>query len=192
MEAFLVASLTAMMTSPWAFSSPLAWTLVRIPCLSLRLNVSLGERKIRARFFFILFVMRRFNSKLPPSEVEASWRAHGVLIGVDEAGRGPVLGPMVYGAAFWNLNSNPEIAKQRAEHKFDDSKKLTEESRDSLYEFICRPEVPIGFFTCELSAELLSEQMQQCPTPVSLNKIAWDCTVELIQKVVLLGYPVRG
>ena len=70
------------------------------------------------------------------------------VIGVDEAGRGPLAGPVVACAAalrksqFQNLNiqtnpndQNPNFKKQL--YLIKDSKKLSEKQREGLYDFIC-------------------------------------------------------
>lgn len=51
------------------------------------------------------------------------------MMGIDEAGRGPVLGPMVYGSAFCAVEDE---AKMKA-MGFMDSKQLTEAKRDQLW-----------------------------------------------------------
>lgn len=48
------------------------------------------------------------------------------------AGRGPVLGPMVYGAAYWEQ----ENAAVMEGEGYDDSKVLSIEKREELYERI--------------------------------------------------------
>jgi ribonuclease HIII len=50
-------------------------------------------------------------------------------MGIDEAGRGPVLGPMVYGAAVW-----PErLAEQIGKVGFNDSKQVSEKQREQMF-----------------------------------------------------------
>ena len=55
-----------------------------------------------------------------------------IVIGIDEAGRGPVLGSLIYVAAFWPVSAHNEICKMG----FDDSKQLKEGERDKFFKTI--------------------------------------------------------
>ena len=52
------------------------------------------------------------------------------MMGIDEAGRGPTLGPMVYGSAFCAVEDEDKLRAMG----FNDSKQLTEAKRDQLWE----------------------------------------------------------
>ena len=80
------------------------------------------------------------------------------MVGIDEAGRGPVLGSLVYAAAFWPASMNDEISRLG----FDDSKALSEADRENLFRKI-RDHGSIGWVIEELTAEKLSEvSMSHC------------------------------
>ena len=53
-------------------------------------------------------------------------------LGIDEAGRGPVLGSMVYSALWWPKKYKESLSKLG----FADSKELNEDQRDQLFEVI--------------------------------------------------------
>ena len=70
----------------------------------------------------------RSKKFLAAEQVALSWDTPGLMAGVDEAGRGPLMGPVVAAAVILNdLNPIKGLA---------DSKKLTARQRDKLYDEI--------------------------------------------------------
>lgn len=66
------------------------------------------------------------------------------VAGVDEAGRGPLAGPVVAAACIIPASVNIK--------GIDDSKKLTEEEREELYELITsHPEIIWAVYVCKVS-----------------------------------------
>lgn len=70
--------------------------------------------------------------KLIKSSVPAACKQGPCILGIDEAGRGPVLGPMPYAVAYYPQRSADLLAKM----KFADSKVLSESVREELFEKI--------------------------------------------------------
>ena len=90
--------------------------------------------------------------------IPESCKGVDIVIGVDEAGRGPVLGPLVYAAAFWPLSEDEEIQKMG----FNDSKQLKEGDRDGFFSSI-RNHPSIGWVIEELTAADLSRVRSNQP-----------------------------
>jgi ribonuclease H2 subunit A len=77
------------------------------------------------------------------------------IMGIDEAGRGPVLGPMVYGACFCTKQYAQQHLPQLG---FADSKVLNAAQREHLFQII-QDEPQIHFLKTVLMPESLSADM---------------------------------
>ncbi|KAI5787082.1 ribonuclease HII-domain-containing protein [Geopyxis carbonaria] len=114
------------------------------------------------------------------------------ILGVDEAGRGPVLGPMVYAVAYIPKTLQPLLK----EHKFDDSKKLTASVRSSLLRTTCTEGSDLyealGWSTALMSPRDISAGMLRAAGTgaYNLNAQAHDTTAELIRGVIAQGVNV--
>lgn len=148
---------------------------------------------------------------LPPAaEATEGDNGDGVpcCLGVDEAGRGPVLGPMVYGIFYLPLELSDPLL--RDQHHFDDSKVLTPAVRSSLMQTLCTPSPPpsspaanddqdnnnslyaqCGWATTALSAQSISAGMLRPTAAYNLNAQAMDATVDLIKGVFARGVNVQ-
>ncbi|KAL4954170.1 ribonuclease H-like domain-containing protein [Aspergillus filifer] len=110
-----------------------------------------------------------------------------LVLGVDEAGRGPVLGPMVYSAFY--LPSKLHHSLLAKEYSFDDSKVLTAGVRANLMRILCTEGSPL-FKSCGWATKLLSARdissgmMRPAAGAYNLNAQAMDATIELIRGVV--------
>jgi len=109
------------------------------------------------------------------------------LLGIDEAGRGPILGPMTYAAAWCALKEKDRLAKLG----FRDSKQLSPEKRERLFADLRENKVlPVSYEVKVIPASDISQQMQM-KSKVNLNIISHNCAIDLIRKALTLGFQVK-
>lgn len=115
------------------------------------------------------------------------------VLGVDEAGRGPVLGPMVYGILYLPLPLHHSFLAET--HHFDDSKVLTPTVRSTLMQSLCTQGTDLyencGWATRVMSARDISAGMLRPAGTYNLNAQAMDATIELIKDVFAKGVNVK-
>ncbi|EJD06696.1 uncharacterized protein FOMMEDRAFT_165421 [Fomitiporia mediterranea MF3/22] len=104
------------------------------------------------------------------------------ILGVDEAGRGPALGPMVYGVAYCPVSYKGQLE----ELGFADSKALTHDNRAGLLEILSSDPENLGWSVRVISPQAISSGMLRRP-PTNLNKQAENATITLIQEVLDRG-----
>ena len=129
-------------------------------------------------------------SDLP--EVIANDKNIECVLGVDEAGRGPVLGPMVYALFYLPLDQHTSLLADT--HHFDDSKVLTPAVRSDLMRKLCSAGSDLqqmcGWASRALSAQDISANMLKAGGAYNLNAQAMDATAALIQGVLERGVRV--
>ncbi|KAF8841232.1 ribonuclease HII [Paxillus ammoniavirescens] len=104
------------------------------------------------------------------------------ILGVDEAGRGPVLGPLVYGVAYCPVAWKDDLE----ELGFADSKTLTPEKRAQLLGALNGDPINLGWSVRVISPQAISRGMLKLP-PTNLNKQSQDATVMLIRQALQRG-----
>ncbi|KAI7541815.1 ribonuclease H-like protein [Hortaea werneckii] len=127
-----------------------------------------------------------------PEALKADMSTECVL-GVDEAGRGPVLGPMVYALSYLPLTQHHSLLAST--YHFDDSKALTPTVRSHLMQTLCTPGTDLhaatGWAMRSLSAREISSAQLRAHNPSNLNAQAMEATISLIQNVLDLGVNVK-
>ncbi|KAJ8145109.1 hypothetical protein OY671_001796 [Metschnikowia pulcherrima] len=117
-----------------------------------------------------------------------------IVLGVDEAGRGPVMGPMVYGISYC-LESYQSQLKSR--YGFADSKILKEVVRTELFKLLHDETHElyqnVGWAACTMTAKDISSGMLRSilgAGSYNLNEQAHDTTIQLIKEVLDSGVKV--
>ncbi|KAF8917397.1 ribonuclease H-like domain-containing protein [Mucidula mucida] len=126
----------------------------------------------------------------PSTPITASYTYHSALptasgpyiLGVDEAGRGPVLGPLVYGVAYCPASWQDELG----ELGFNDSKQLSADTRSTLYETLSSHSENLAWAVRVLSPQDISAGMLK-GTPINLNQQSKEATILLIREVLDKG-----
>ncbi|KAM0674595.1 hypothetical protein GVAV_001782 [Gurleya vavrai] len=91
-----------------------------------------------------------------------------VIVGIDEAGRGPVLGHLVYGA----------LIATKVTHPFQDSKLLTAQKRNELF---YRIKLHYSYIYTAIHPKFLSNEMS---LKKSLNEISYSVVIDLLKEIL--------
>lgn len=109
------------------------------------------------------------------------WASEPCMMGIDEAGRGPVLGPMVYGCLYCACSYHNTLSTLN----FADSKTLKEEKREELFENL-KADESIGWAVDVIDPRELSAKMLK-KNKINLNEISHDSAIGLITRVLNMG-----
>ncbi|KAL9620121.1 MAG: hypothetical protein Q9160_005327 [Pyrenula sp. 1 TL-2023] len=116
------------------------------------------------------------------------------VLGIDEAGRGPVIGPMIYGAFYLPIDLHPTLLTTPPS-VFKDSKTLTEPYREQLMQNVCTKGSDLydhcGWAVKSLSAPSISEGMLRKSGEYNLNTQSHDAIIDLIEEILSRGVNVK-
>ncbi|KAM3623088.1 uncharacterized protein V6R79_006820 [Siganus canaliculatus] len=120
------------------------------------------------------------------SQIPDVCRTEDCCLGIDEAGRGPVLGPMVYGICFCPVSKKEELKGL----KVADSKTLSEAERENLFEKLHEAKSFVGWALQILSPNTISTSMLQ-RTKYNLNSLSHDTAIALVQYALDNGVQLK-
>ncbi|XP_019151353.1 PREDICTED: ribonuclease H2 subunit A [Ipomoea nil] len=115
------------------------------------------------------------GGELPP------WASKPCIMGIDEAGRGPVLGPMVYGSLYCARSYQKTLSTLN----FADSKTLKEEKREELFEEL-KTNGSIGWAVDVIDPRDLSAKMLK-KNKINLNEISHESAMGLVRRALDMG-----
>ncbi len=121
------------------------------------------------------------------NSIQTNYQEDYLILGIDEAGRGPVLGPMVYACAFWAKEHNDTFKK---EFKFADSKTLNEDQRENIFKSVENKKNLLDFKVKVLHAKELSNRMLKRDRE-SLNVISMKAAFDLIYSCLMEGMNIK-
>uniref|UniRef100_A0A0A9X6X9 Ribonuclease n=1 Tax=Lygus hesperus TaxID=30085 RepID=A0A0A9X6X9_LYGHE len=104
------------------------------------------------------------------------------ILGIDEAGRGPVLGPMVYGISYLPKEFEVDLKGTGC----NDSKQLTEKKREDIFDQLCSLGDKIGWEAEVISPTYISNCMLR-RQKTSLNEISHTAAIELVKRALAGG-----
>lgn len=138
------------------------------------------------------------DSHLTPSKAMAKLRTlastskkylnEKMQVGIDEAGRGPVFGPMVYAGMAWPASLSTLFTAVG----FKDSKQLSEGKREELYASIQELQtLGLLVYEAEVCSPLHISSSQQAFDEVNLNTYSHNCAIKIINSFLQRGLKIR-
>jgi len=121
--------------------------------------------------------LQSLKEKFPSSSFSSLCKKETWELGIDEAGRGPALGPMVYASCAWPESLQSELSSIG----FFDSKQVKEEDREAFFEILKQLNGHCLYFEDKiLDPEDISNQML-AKNKVNLNEMSYNAAFSLIQ-----------
>eukprot|EP00759_Apiculatamorpha_spiralis_P012852 PhF_6_TR19709/c0_g1_i1/m.28777/K10743/RNASEH2A; ribonuclease H2 subunit A len=118
---------------------------------------------------------------LPALMAKYNWSENDYIVGVDEAGRGPAIGPMVYAAFGCRLGDHPALKSVGVQ----DSKALTEKLRDEMFPHLTALEnAPKFQYAVDvIGSDRISAAMSSRDKMQTLNTVSHNSAIDMIKQI---------